>query len=292
MSTSQTVTRYASTPGQVITATFQATPLTTPTPTVAYYSDATFTTLVSGPTAMTSVSAAVWTAPVPNLPAQTLYIRYTYRVTVGGPDLTHDLDVLVLTAPDVISGDALCTLAQVKLQLGKTSTADDTELQSYIDAVTAPIEDFCGPILPAAVTNEMHNSCGSVLVLRTDRVVSVTSLTEYQGTTANAYTQISTPASAGTYTYTRDGVVVRRIGSGGYETPFTGAVYVSYTEGMGAVPAAVNLAARTIIQRWWETQRGNALSRSEDVPLSEFTMFASRIVPEMLGLYERVGGLA
>lgn len=181
----------------------------------------------------------------------------------------------------------LCTLAEVKLQLGKTATTDDTELQTYIDAVTAPIEAFCGTVAQATVTNEKHPDGGCKLFLRSERLAAITTVTEFQGTTAQLYTEIPTPATAGAYTYVRDGTVLTRLGSGGYESPFTGPVYVTYTAGFPTVPTAINLAARHIVQRWWETQRGNALSRSEDVPLSEFVYFAGRLIPEMLALYRR-----
>lgn len=295
---SETVRKYALTPSQTITATFDVAPITSsPVPTVTYYSDAGMTTVVSGPTNMTQVSSYVWTAPVPNLAAQTLYIKYSYKAEVGGTLLTDTSDILILATAGVGSGTGLCTLAEVKLQLNKTTTADDTELQSYIDAATAAVEDYCGVSVQTTVTNEIHRSPYSAQVfLRNERITSVTSLTEYLGTTARTYTGISTPASAALYTYTREGTVLTRIGSSGYPQVWEGDVYVTYVAGFDTIPPALNLAARIIVQHLWRTQNGGAGLPSladEDTstePGQESAM--PNRARELLDNYRRVSGVA
>jgi len=157
--------------------------------------------------------------------------------------------------------DGLCTLAEVKSQLNKTSTADDVELQSYIDAVTAPIEGFCGAILPVTVTDPITNPNGSVYVVRAARLASVTSVTEYQGTTAVAYTEAADPTAAGSYTYMVDpslNGIIARLGASGAEQRFGGPLKVVYIAGFAVIPANINLAARILVQALWETQNGGA----------------------------------
>lgn len=191
---------------------------------------------------------------------------------------------------------ALCTLAEVKTQLNKSGTGDDTELQSYIDAVKYPVEAWCGAVESATVTNEKHTDGGPCLVLRSEVVASVTTLTEFQGTTAHVYTEIATPASAGAYTYVRDGRLITRLDAAGYEAAFGGPVYVTYTAGYATVPADINLAARMIVAEWWESQRGSVplpLQGGQDADgLDAFRRFSLRRVEELLGHRRRLGGLA
>lgn len=154
----------------------------------------------------------------------------------------------------------LCTLAEVKLQLNITGTTDDTELQSYIDAVTGPAEAYVrGPIVQRTVTDEQHRPNGACeIILHNAPVVSISSLVEYAGASALTYTVVSTPASAGSFTVILDKplAAVTRVTAAG-EYPFVGGiVYVTYSAGYASVPAEANLAARIIVQHLWETQRG------------------------------------
>jgi hypothetical protein len=248
-----TVRRYANTDGQTITATFQATPLaSSPVPTVAYYSDATYLTLVSGPTDMTMVSANVWTAPVPNLPAQTLYIDYAYKTTVGGTLLHNQDDVLVLAAADVLSGDALATLDEFKAMLNAklVGTTADAELQRYLDAATPVVEWLAGPVNLRTVVELRSGDGSTAFLLRQTPVAAVTSITEYAGTVGTVLTQVANPGAATASSFTVDlslGAVIRR-GSGGDPVAFavgTDNVVITYTAGLGAVPSNLKMAALT-----------------------------------------------
>ena len=154
----------------------------------------------------------------------------------------------------------ICTVAEAKLQIGKTVTTDDSELQSYIDSITAPIEFICGPVLSASVTEWHHYPCSDVLVLRTSPVQSVTSITEYLGATAYTYSAAADPTAGGSYTYLLEAEQgkVSRIVAGGWPLEFTGRVKVVYSVGYAAVPADIPLAARLIVQHLWRTQQGGA----------------------------------
>jgi len=192
----------------------------------------------------------------------------------------------------------LCTLAEAKLQLGKTTAADDTELQSYIDALTGPVERYCGVLVSRVVSNEPHyRVCGPDLGLLQARVVSMTSVTEYLGTVARTYTEIASPNLAGTYTYMRDGALLTRIGPGGYPLTWEGQlVLVSYTAGFSSVPTEANLAARMIVQHLWRTQNGGAglpsLSDEDVVTMPEFGYAIPRKAKELLDGLIQPGGFA
>lgn len=192
----------------------------------------------------------------------------------------------------------LCSLPEVKAQLGKTATVDDIELLAYIDAATAVIESYCGEVESRAVI-EWAYPVADEIVLDAERVVSVTSLTGYSGTTAHAYTAAADPSAAGAYTYLLDprlNGLIRRLGPGGYRQCFDGPVKVVYVAGFASVPAGLKLAAKLIVQHMWRTQNGGAgLPALSDEDLATSDGFDAPIPSKALGLmkaYRRVPGLA
>lgn len=266
----------------------------TSTPTATMYTDAGRTL---GPVALTVTATAqpqIFTVTLPVTAASTRYLKHLIP-TASGTVPDEDDDIIFSAVTGSVSG-GLCTPAEVKLQLGKTTTTDDVELQSYIDAVTAPVERYCGAILPRAVVNEQHSPFTAEVALRTARVASMTSVVEYIGVTARTYTEIATPASAGTYTYLRDGVILTRLGPGGHPTPFEGRVFASYTAGFASVPADANLAARLIVQHLWRTQNGGAglpsLSDEAVVEMPGFSYSIPNRAKELLDGLLQVGGFA
>lgn len=144
----------------------------------------------------------------------------------------------------------ILTLDEAKKQLNKTSSADDDELQVYIDAATAIVEDYCGTVVSRTVS-EWHAPSGSVIVLNEPHVVSVTSISDYYGGTATELTTdeyLLDPSLNGLVTKLSSGVPVN----------FAPRVLVTYVAGMSPVPRAINLAARIIVQHLWRTQNGGA----------------------------------
>jgi hypothetical protein len=155
---------------------------------------------------------------------------------------------------------SLCTLAEAKTQLRKTSSADDALIQTYIDAVTKPLEDYCGPVVPRQVT-EWPEVYGAVIMLEQPPLISVTTLTEYRGNVAYLYAEAADPTAAGLYTFMVDPSLqgkVTRVFNGGRTLPFTGPVKVVYQAGLASVPTNINLAARILVQTLWRTQNGGA----------------------------------
>ncbi|MEV0779178.1 head-tail connector protein [Streptomyces sp. NPDC050428] len=141
---------------------------------------------------------------------------------------------------------ALLTLDEAKAQLDIDGTAEDVELQAYIDALTAPIERHVGPIENRPVTEQI-DSRGSRLALSQVPAVSLTSITPVlNGGLAIDVTGLALDGDTG--------VLWRRDGQCFYGGPWT----VVYTAGRGAVPPTINLAARILLQHLWRTQYGAA----------------------------------
>ena len=151
----------------------------------------------------------------------------------------------------------LTTVPNVKTQLNKSFSGDDSELLDYVNAVTAPIEFACGPVLQRTVTNELHRDVrGDTLVLKGERFVSITTLTSWAGTTGQVWTGITTPADSASYTFIADpdaGMLYRTSGVWCGEL-----LTVTYEAGFATVPFNIDLAARMMVADWWETQQGGA----------------------------------
>ncbi|MER7814080.1 head-tail connector protein [Streptomyces sp. NPDC096153] len=147
---------------------------------------------------------------------------------------------------------ALLTLAEAKAQLDIDSTAHDTELQAYVDAVTPVIERITGPVENRTVTEQV-NSRSNLLALSQAPVVSLTSLTPLlAGGQAVDVGDLVLDGEAG---------VVRRVDGGSFAGgPWT-AVYVA---GRGTVSPTINLAARILVQHLWRTQYGPARGGGSD----------------------------
>lgn len=187
---------------------------------------------------------------------------------------------------------ALLTLEEAKAQLNLTTSIDDTELQTYVDAVTAVIEEYIGPVEPREVT-EQHDAEGGrrVLVLRTTPVLSLTSLE---------------PLLDGGVSYPVDGLVldpdtgeVRRRN----RSCFYGLLLATLQAGRAGVPPippTINLAGRMLVQHLWRTQHparsGGIAGGGEDFsvgqPIPGFGYAVPNRVLELLAPYRLPPGVA
>lgn len=141
---------------------------------------------------------------------------------------------------------ALLTLAEAKAQLDIDSTAHDTELTAYINAVTPMIERHVGPVENRTVT-ETLDSKGLTLAVTQVPAVSLTSVTAVvAGGTVLAVSDLALDGTAG---------IIRRL-DGSF---FTGGPWeVVYVAGRGEIPPTINVAARILLQHLWRTQYGAA----------------------------------
>lgn len=183
---------------------------------------------------------------------------------------------------------ALLTLAEAKtqLQLGAT-TAYDTELTAYINALTPVIERHTGPVENRTVT-ETVNAYGPLLALTQVPAVSLTSLTPvHTGGRAIAVGEVALDGDAG---------VLRRLDG----CTFAGGPWVAvYVAGRGSVPATINLAAKFLLQHWWRTRYGAARGNpggGEDFDVNEpvpgFGYAVPNRVLQMLEAYKAPPGVA
>lgn len=159
---------------------------------------------------------------------------------------------------------ALLTLAEAKAQLDIDTTSSDTELQAYVDGVTAAIEAHVGPVENRSVT-EVHDlpACGvRMLVLRQTPAVSLTSVAAVL-TSGSGYDVADLDLDGET------GTVRRKDGGRLY-----GPLRFVYVAGRGTVPPTLNLAARIMVQHLWRTQYGasrglSSIGGGDDVSVNE-----------------------
>jgi len=138
---------------------------------------------------------------------------------------------------------ALLTLAEAKAQLDLDGSAEDLELQVYVDALTAAIERHVGPVETREFAETIDGRSSSVCLSHIPAValVSVAPAVE----TGDALDLDSLVLDGAT------GIVRYRGGS------FAGTLWrVTYTAGRGQVPPTINLAARILLQHLWRTQYG------------------------------------
>lgn len=169
--------------------------------------------------------------------------------------------------------EQLVALSEVKehLNLSLTESSNDAELQGFIDAATAYIQNATGPIIPRQYV-EVHNGGGPTVVLFNPPVVSVDSVVEYIGPTGYTLTQAELGTDAGTYAFSLDsaeaGIISRRF-NGGMVGCFAGGlrnVQVTYTAGRASVPADVRMAVlQDIAGLWGPSQTGPASPMFPDV---------------------------
>lgn len=102
-----------------------------------------------------------------------------------------------MAAHDVLSLEA------AKLVLSRTASdlKDDDAIAALVSAISDRLDRACGPIIRRTVTGEQHlhvEGC-SVLRLRHQPVVSISTITEYTGATGSALTADSLTAEGGYY---------------------------------------------------------------------------------------------
>lgn len=144
---------------------------------------------------------------------------------------------------------AIVTLAAAKAQLNiaASDTADDVELQGFIDAATAAVETQLGQVVdPRTVIDQLQCASGTQsFLLRSVPVLSLTSVTSLDGSLSWAV------GPSGMHVDSASGLVTVLSGAA-----LSGTVLVTYQAGMTVFPANYRLAALIIIQHLWETQRG------------------------------------
>lgn len=165
------------------------------------------------------------------------------------------------------------TVAEVRLRLNKTLTADDAELQAMIDAAEAEYADAVGPLTGSVV--ELHDGGQTSIALRTPNAAALT---------AASYTNGSTLTLSQLELDTATGIVYWRYNTVGVFTAGTRNVSITYT--VGSLPANHREAIIADVAGYFAaTQRGP----SQGLPGEGFE---AAFTSSPLTLFPRIGELA
>lgn len=162
----------------------------------------------------------------------------------------------------------LITLAEARLALNLQSadTSQDTELASYITAVSRRLDDLCGAIVKRTITAEEYPGGGWRIVLRYAPIsksgaTTITTVTEYTSGTARVLTAEAVGTST-SYDYAFDattGTLTRRaVWTDASFAPQR--VVVTYSAGRYANTASVDpkfkQAAAMMLSHLWTREQG------------------------------------
>lgn len=180
------------------------------------------------------------------------------------------------------------TLAEAKaaVRIASTDSRYDTDLAGVITAVSRMLDRRYGPVVQRTITDEVHDGYRDRIVLRQAPITSVTSITEYSGTTGSALT-VTTPgvqpangyqlARWHTSTAAYSGRILRT--AGGYQRTFNGPVVVTYVAGRYSATATVDAlwkdAAKVMVKNRWRADQVSTGNYDEfDAPAANFPGFA------------------
>lgn len=159
----------------------------------------------------------------------------------------------------------LLTLDEAKraLNIPLADTTQDTEVASYITAVSRRVDAMCGPVVIRTVTGELHTGGSSMLFPKMAPVATVTSVAEYAGTTATTLAAETNAAkTVNDYLVGVDGQVIFRRATGGDSIFPVGRsnVVITYTAGRyantGAVDPRFKQAAAIFLSHLWRFEQG------------------------------------
>lgn len=163
----------------------------------------------------------------------------------------------------------IVTLGEAKEAIkGFSGTAYDAELQRWVTAVSERVDELYGPVV-ARPTTERLNGRSAILQLRYP-VLSVTSVTEYAGTTGTTLVAENFPGGVTANDYYLDTSrwrLTRR--SSGADSTFGAPVVVVYEAGRYADTASVGQRWKTavldVLRRRW-ARESPAWARSSQFP--------------------------
>lgn len=185
--------------------------------------------------------------------------------------------------------------ARSALNIQSADTSQDTELASYITAVSRRLDDLCGPIVKRTVTSEEYVGGSGTIALRyapasRTAATTITSVTEYSGGTAQALSA-ETLTTSTAYDFAFDaatGVLTRR-SSWGDSTFGAQRVVVTYSAGRYANTAAVDpkfkQAALIMLSHLWTSEQGvggSATFGANEAGVGIPTFFVPNAVLELL----------
>lgn len=138
--------------------------------------------------------------------------------------------------------NGLCTLAQARasLNLSASDTANDTDIERYIEAATPLIEQVTGPILPRTQAYAFNG--GKSAYVLPAAITAVTSVV-VDGTTLAGTDYLADLASGIVYA------------NGGTFSDGITNVTITATVGLPSIPPNIVLAARECVRELWQIGR-------------------------------------
>lgn len=148
----------------------------------------------------------------------------------------------------------LPTLPELKAETNITVGTNDVELTRRLNSAVDVVQGYVGPLESRSVTETHYAPSGRVLILRQSPVISITSVSNANGTT---YVPADYVLDTGA------GLLRRAYATGSWG----GEVTVTYLAGRDTLPAALADAILIIAAHLWETQRGASPSPFTEDPL-------------------------
>lgn len=141
------------------------------------------------------------------------------------------------------------TLAEVKTHLGKTTTADDTQLLGFIAAAEAMIIQRVGQVASVDAEDDVTSPPTGAIVMEHRPVISVTSVVELPGGETVPEADRLTGAD-GWYLDTPHGIVR-------HTDRFPPVVRITYEAGRSPVPGNIRMAALELAAHLWRGSQHN-----------------------------------
>jgi hypothetical protein len=141
------------------------------------------------------------------------------------------------------------------------ASADDTELQGFLDAALVEIGKRAGDITTGTTWTETYDGGDISIYLRHVPVLTVTSVTEHIGNITYNLTNQPPGSSVDWLGYSiedaANGKIVRRSAAGQpYRfTAGSGNVTVTYTAGRVTLPGNLRLATLELVAHWWQSSQ-------------------------------------
>lgn len=199
-----------------------------------------------------------------------------------------------MAATDLLSD----TEARAVISMGAADSSKADALTRAITAVSTRLAASCGTIIQGTITGELHDGGQSYVYLKASPVVSVTTVVEYDGTTAGTLTAEtnSSKPDASYHVNKVNGKLYRRHTGGDVRFIYGRQnISVTYVAGRCADTASVSPifkeAAAITLKNWWRMyEAGNAVVQQYDVPQASFPTFAiPKAAKELLGNEWRTG---
>jgi len=207
------------------------TPVNTPTVVIAV-TKPDGTLVAPAPTVTNTAAGGLYTAPLTPDAAGV----WSYVWTASGTVVAVEPGQITVGTGRVL----VASVEELKTHTNTTTTVNDNEMRVHLAAATDRVEQIIGGPVSPQVFTETHCTGDSVIVPRRRPLISVTSITPYQGTalTSDAY-RLDTDLGAIFLRY-------------GYSTELT----VVYRAGWAVLPEAIKLAGLIIAQHLWRLQYG------------------------------------